>query len=111
MLLNSCRFQNQAKLKIVFLPQLKEKLPPSDSGRSSPIFVFGYEAERQRNDIKQFGHEVASKLAERRAEYAKRQMALLREESVIIEVSITKHLSMFLPLVYIWKKNLYFDLG
>ena len=48
----------------------------------------GYEAERQRNDIKQFGREVASKLAERRAEYAKRRMNQLQEESEIIEVRI-----------------------
>jgi len=69
--------------------QIKEKLPPPcDSGRSSPIFVSGYEAERQRNDIKQFGREVASKLAERRAEYAKRRMNQLQEENEIIEVRI-----------------------
>ena len=48
----------------------------------------GYEAERQRNDIKQFGREVASKLAERRAEYAKRRMSQRQEEDEIIEVSI-----------------------
>ena len=59
---------------------------PCDSGRSSPIFVSGYEAERQRNDIKQFGREVASKLAERRAEYAKRRTVQVQEENVIIEV-------------------------
>lgn len=77
-----------------FFWQIKEKLPPPcDSGRSSPIFVSGYEAERQRNDIKQFGREVASKLAERRAEYAKRRMSQLQEENEIIEVRITcKHL-------------------
>ena len=46
----------------------------------------GYEAERQRNDIQQFGREVACKLAERRAEYAKRRMAQMEKESLIIEV-------------------------
>ena len=50
----------------------------------------GYEAERQRNDIKQFGREVASKLAERRAEYAKRRMNQLQKENEIIEVRISK---------------------
>jgi len=74
---------------IANIAEIKERLPPPcDSGRSSPIFVSGYEAERQRNDIKQFGREVASKLAERRAEYAKRRMAQLQEESLIIERNI-----------------------
>ena len=73
-----------------FFPwQIKERLPsPCDSGRSSPIFVSGYEAERQRNDIQQFGREVASKLAERRAEYARRRMSQLEEENLIIEVRL-----------------------
>ncbi|XP_020628165.1 uncharacterized protein LOC110065376 [Orbicella faveolata] len=74
---------------IANIAEIKEKLPPPcDSGRSSPIFVSGYEAERQRNDIKQFGREVASKLAERRAEYAKRRMNQLQEENEIIERNI-----------------------
>jgi len=50
--------------------------------------VSGYEAERQRNDIKQFGREVASKLAERRAEYAKKRISQLQQENEIIEVRI-----------------------
>lgn len=76
---------------IANIAEIKERLPsPCDSGRSSPIFVSGYEAERQRNDIKQFGREVASKLAERRAEYAKRRMAQLQEESLIIEHNIAE---------------------
>ena len=89
----------QIKTWLLFLSlwQTKEKLPPPcDSGRSSPIFVSGYEAERQRNDIKQFGREVASKLAERRAEYAKRRMGQLQEENEIIEVRvICKYLGTF----------------
>ena len=48
---------------------------------------------RQRNDIKQFGREAACKLAERRAEYAKRRMEQVQEESVIIEVIITLKLN------------------
>ena len=78
-----------------FLRQTKERLPsPCDSGRSSPIFVSGYEAERQRNDIKQFGREAACKLAERRAEYAKRRMKQVQEETVIIEVMIGLELNL-----------------
>lgn len=74
---------------IANIVETKEKLhPPCDSGRSSPIFVSGYEAERQRNDIKQFGREVASKLAERRAEYAKRRASQIHEEREIIERNI-----------------------
>lgn len=74
---------------IANITETKERLPsPCDSGRSSPIFVSGYEAERQRNDIQQFGREVASKLAERRAEYEKRTMAQLQEESLIIEKNV-----------------------
>lgn len=76
---------------IANIVEIKEKLPPPcDSGRSSPIFVSGYEAERQRNDIKQFGREVASKLAERRAEYAKRRMSQIQQESEIIERNIAE---------------------
>ncbi|XP_074626761.1 uncharacterized protein LOC141884783 isoform X1 [Acropora palmata] len=74
---------------IANIAEIKERLPsPCDSGRSSPIFVSGYEAERQRNDIQQFGREVACKLAERRAEYAKRRMAQMEKESLIIEKNI-----------------------
>lgn len=74
---------------IANIAEIKERLPsPCDSGRSSPIFVSGYEAERQRNDIQQFGREVASRLAERRAEYAKRRMVQLQEEGLTIERNI-----------------------
>ena len=51
---------------------------------------------RQRNDIKQFGRQVASKLAERRVEYPKRRMSQLKEENEIIEVQIiSKELGSF----------------
>ncbi|KAM7443226.1 hypothetical protein ABFA07_008028 [Porites harrisoni] len=84
-----CRSPELLYPPIANIAETKERLPsPCDSGRSSPIFVSGYEAERQRNDIKQFGREAACKLAERRAEYAKRRMEQVQEETVIIERNI-----------------------
>lgn len=46
------------------------KLPPYES--TAEIYVSGFEAERQRSEIEEFGADTASKLAERREAYAKR---------------------------------------
>ena len=62
---------------------LGKEIFPKDS---IAVFVSGPEAERQRQELRVFGLDVAPRLAERRASYAKKFKKEERDESAFIQV-------------------------
>ena len=69
----------------------KEKFNLHNDERTFNIFVSGCEAERQKRELKEFGFDTASRLAERRAGYERRLSKQRKEENLFIQVSIHLH--------------------
>ena len=66
----------------------KGKFQAGSNDKAIEIFVSGSEAERQRNELKKFGFEVALILAERRTRYNQRLSNQRKEEQLYIQVSV-----------------------
>ena len=72
----------------------KVKFQTFDEKKKFVNFVCGSEAERQKKEIKEFGLEVASKLARRRAEYFHRCLKEREEDESYIKVILCSDISL-----------------